>query len=465
MLPLPLWSFRDDVFVEDQPANAAVVLHSRSGESVLTPVGPAIVQALKRMSLGPTALSNVITEESDWTALRSIIDDHPHLVVHSYGLDPQQPLISVEPLTPAARLAEPAAVPQAPVRLSRFAVIRAEGGTLVIESPLCLHRVILHGPEAVAALATLIRPAVPDFDDPVVRALISPLVMAGMLVDNSGQPLDGTTTGGDTDPALLGWDPAELFFHTRATLGRHDHDFGATYPLGETGRFPPVVKPPAPGPAIELYRPTGDDGPGLVETIEAPHGSGYLAVDPVSDRELGTLLYRTARVRSTTVGDPHSAAAASDRPYSSPGRSYELEIYATVHHCDGVPRGVYHYDPAGHRLEPLAVSGAEADEMLETSRVAANLSSLPGVLLSVTARFERVSWKYSGLGYSLVLRNFGALTQLMSLACTALGLSGLRIDAAEIEATSRILGLDWRVEPGVGSFAIGRPVVTPTHSR
>lgn len=163
--------------------------------------------------------------------------------------------------------------------------------------------------------------------------------MAGMLVDNSGQPLDGTTTGGDTDPALLGWDPAELFFHTRATLGRHDHDFGATYPLGETGRFPPVVKPPAPGPAIELYRPTGDDGPGLVETIEAPHGSGYLAVDPVSDRELGTLLYRTARVRSTTVGDPHSAAAASDRPYSSPGRSYELEIYATVHHCDGVPRG------------------------------------------------------------------------------------------------------------------------------
>ncbi|GAA1739590.1 SagB family peptide dehydrogenase [Luedemannella helvata] len=456
MAPFPMWSFREDVLVEHLPDQATVVLRSRSEDTVLTLVRPAAVQALKRMSLGSTALSNVISDELDWAAVRTILDDHQHLVIHSYGLDPEQPLVSVVPLTPESRFAVPPGLPPEPVRLSRFAVIRADGSTLVIESPLSLHRVVLHGPEAVAALGALVGPVPPDPDDQVLQVLIPALIAAGMVVDANGDPFDA-------DPVLLTWDPIELFFHTRATLGRHDQDFGATYPAGESGAVEPVAKPPAPGAAIELYRPAGEDGPGLIATIEAGPGGGHLAVGPISGRELGTLLFRTARVRSV-VGDPATATAVSDRPYSSPGRDYELEIYAIVHDCEGVPRGVYHYDALGHRLEPLAVSAPEADEMLESSRVAANLSAPPGVLLSVTARFQRISWKYSGMGYSMVLRNFGALTQLLALVCAALGLAGLRIDMAEIEVTSRILGLDWRVESGVGSFVVGRPAAPPSRS-
>jgi SagB-type dehydrogenase family enzyme len=179
--------------------------------------------------------------------------------------------------------------------------------------------------------------------------------------------------------------------------------------------------------------------------------------------ELGDLLHRTARVRSVT-GDPlrpDSVAATSDRPYASPGASYELEIYATVNRCRGVPRGVYHYDPLGHRLELTGETHADIEELLESSRVAGDLPVAPAVLLTITARFRRVSLTYGELGYSLVLRNFGALTQLLALVCAALGLGGCRIDTSEIEHSSRILGLDWRTESSVGSFALGRPAPGP----
>jgi SagB-type dehydrogenase family enzyme len=322
---------------------------------------------------------------------------------------------------------------------------------------LSLHRVILHGPEAMAALGTLIRPAVPANADPAAIIVVGALNAAGMVVAaGSG------TEDGDGDPALVGWDPTELLFHTRSTLGRHDHDFGATYPVGEPDAPPPLVRPPAGGDAIDLHRPAFGEpsavDPPLSVAIEASRDSRHLrSGGPVTSDELGSLLYRTARVRAV-VGDPASSATATDRPYSSTGRSYELEIYATVHSCPGVPRGVYHYDPLGHRLEPLDARKGDVDELLESGRVAANLTELPAVLLTVTARFQRTSWKYSGLGYSLVLRNFGALSQLLALVCVALGLAGHRIDAAEIESSSRIFGIDWRAESSVGSFALGRPV-------
>ena len=36
----------------------------------------------------------------------------------------------------------------------------------------------------------------------------------------------------------------------------------------------------------------------------------------------------------------------SERPYPSAGSLYELDLYLTVDRCDGLPRGIYHYDPA-----------------------------------------------------------------------------------------------------------------------
>src|SRR5581483_7641267 len=134
----------------------------------------------------------------------------------------------------------------------------------------------------------------------------------------------------------------------------------------------------------------------------------YAAAPPTA-AELGELLYREARVRSVryfaTPGrrvvatDPPDGAGAerSDRPYPSGGACHELELYVTVGECDGLEKRVYHYDPLKHALEPLDVDRRVAEKLLKRASKMANTDTLPPLLITITARIGRLSWKYEGL--------------------------------------------------------------------
>ncbi|MEO3806827.1 SagB family peptide dehydrogenase [Nonomuraea sp. B1E8] len=457
--PFPLWSFREDVYVEPVPQRSVVVVHSRWEDTTLPSPRPAVLEAMRRMSLGPISLGNVIVEDADRRELAALLDRLDHLVVRSFGLDREQPLISVIPLTQQARFRLPETPLAHPVRLSRFALIRTDGNHCSIESPLSLHRVILHRPDAMAQLGELMRPAVPAEQE--TDSVITYLMAAGMAVQaEEGDPFQPVRFAEDRDPALVAWSPFDLMFHTRSTLGRHDHDFGATYPLGEQRAVEPVVKPSSAEAAIALPRPAWDRlvaaDPQLTTAVEAAEPGHRHAGLPLTAEKLGELLYRAARVRALIGSSLESSATAtSDRPYASSGGRYELELYAIIDRCAGIPRGVFHYDPFGHRLEPIPADPAGADELLQTGRVAANLAGTPSALLFITARFRRVSWKYDGMSYALVLKNVGALSQTLSLVSTAMRLSVCRMDIGDTDTAPRVFGLDWRVESSVGGFVIG----------
>ncbi|HST84606.1 MAG TPA: SagB family peptide dehydrogenase [Kineosporiaceae bacterium] len=459
-LRFEFWSFREDVHLETSSPGDTVVVYSRWEETYLPLPSARVLEALMRMSLGPIALANVITNDAENRELEVLLKGLKHLVVRSFGLDPAQPLISVVPLTPQAAFTLPTSLPVRPVRLSRFALISTNGNQYLIESPLALHRVILHSPDIMSQLGPLIRPVDPTKVEHL-QSVVTYLMAAGMVVQAEGTNPDGTLVfAEDTDPALISWNPIDLMFHTRSTLGRHDHDFGATYPLGERAGVEPVVKPARKEGAITLPRPKWNEllttDPPFTVAVEAAQNTRSYSEQPMTADELGELLYRTTRVRSLTEStDPNSMTSTSDRPYLSSGVSYELELYVTAGSCTGVPRGIYHYDPFDHRLEPIEADQADLDELLEKGRVEANLTTRPPVILVVTARFRRLSWKYDGLGYSLVLKNVGALTQTLSLVSTAMGLASSGLDSSDIEASPRIFGIDWRIESAVGGFAVG----------
>ncbi|GAB1822170.1 SagB family peptide dehydrogenase [Herbidospora sp. RD11066] len=449
--PFPLWSFREDVFVEPDTGEGVVVVHSRWEDTVLPMPAPPVMEALRRMSLGPISLGNVIRSGADRLALTAILDRLAHLVVRSFGVDREQPLVSVVPLTPQAAFHLPDGPLDHPVRLSRFAVLTTDGTNYLLESPLSQHRVILHRADAMAHLGALMRPAVPASVGPETRSVIAFLMAAGMVVEAAtGDPFQRIEFAEDSDPALTTWTPIDLMFHTRSTLGRHDQDFGVTYPLGESGGVEPVVKEAAAG--IPLPRPSWDDlagDPPFSAVVEAHHPAEAFADRPMTVADLGALLYRTARVRALTGSASAKATrATSDRPCPTSDDLHELELYAVVDRCAGLPRGVYHYDPYNHGLTLL---DGDPDELL----VSANLASTPPVLLMITARFRRLSWKYNGLGYSLVLTDAGALVQTLSLAGTAMGLAGRRVDGPDIDASAHVFGLDWRTESSVCGFAVG----------
>jgi SagB-type dehydrogenase family enzyme len=197
--------------------------------------------------------------------------------------------------------------------------------------------------------------------------------------------------------------------------------------------------------------------PPLTVAIEGRRSRRDYGTTSLTARELGELLYRTARVRSIVDSpDPSKPQAqVSDRPYPSGGASYELDLYITVEECTGIPRGVYHYDPLGHRLELINSSDAMVDELLEDGRLAANLTSLPPVLITMTARFRRLSWKYNGLSYALALKDVGVLMQTLYLVSTAMGLAACAIGSGDIEAAARTFGTNWLTESSIGEFVIG----------
>ena len=81
---------------------------------------------------------------------------------------------------------------------------------------------------------------------------------------------------------------------------------------------------------------------------------------------------------------------------------------------------------------------------------------MPQILITIAARFGRVSWKYSSIAYSLILKDVGALTQTFYLMATAMGLGGCAIGSINIDLFARMTGIDFYVEGPVGQFAIGR---------
>ncbi len=458
-----LLSFREDVHIETDPANDTVVIYSRWEETTLHAPSPAVLQALKRMSLGPTPLSNVISHESDARELDDVLEGLKHIVVRSFGQDAAAPMISAVPLTPQARF-EPVQALVASVRLSRFALIGTDGNTFAIESPLSLFRVVIHSQSVMPLIGQLMRAVAPEEMSANSQAVVSFLMAAGMVVQATGgsDPLQRATFAEDEDPALAGWNPSDLMFHTRSTLGRHDRDFGAMYPMGEQAGVEPVVKPVDDAKIIDLPRPAWPDllaqDPALTTAIEGARRTRSYSDQPMDLEELGELLYRSSRVRSLVGSpDPASTTAGSDRPYLGSGHRYELETYAVIERCTGLERSVYHYDPLGHRLEALGTSAQEVGELLDMGQVEGTLDVSCAVMLVITARFRRLSWKFDGPSYALVLKDAGALSQISSLICASMGLAADALDSINIEASARILGVDWRTECAVAALALGHP--------
>jgi SagB-type dehydrogenase family enzyme len=145
----------------------------------------------------------------------------------------------------------------------------------------------------------------------------------------------------------------------------------------------------------------------------------------------------------------------SDRPYLSIYGLHELELYASLYHCSGLPRGIYHYDPADHVLTLINDSQSELHELLDYASVAAGTTQRPPVLITITARVARSSWMYGGIAYSLTLTHVGALQQTLCLVATAMGLASCvpAIDPGDV--TDSALRLDWPAEIGVGEFMVG----------
>jgi SagB-type dehydrogenase family enzyme len=352
--------------------------------------------------------------------------------------------------------------------LSRFAYLRRRANEMVLESPRASALFKICDPAIAGILAILVSPQqvkrlrrAAGFP---VTELLALLVDCQILfkIDAAG---DQGLRPAEGDDNLVLWDFHDLVFHTRSTEGRHANPLGGLYPYVGVMPLPPAVRPLWTGKRIDLRKfaaPSPALSP-LAKLLRERHSvRDFDSRLPITLAELSQFLDCSARVQST-VDAPLDLDGSGPmltytvRPYPSGGGSYELELYLTVDRCEGLPKGFYHYDAGGHTLVPIDIPGQKLDAQLKAAQFAMGAAAVPQVVMTIAARFGRVSWKYSSIAYALILKDVGVLMQTFYLMVADMGLGGCAIGTTNIDLFAKMTGLEFHVEGPVGQFALGRP--------
>ncbi len=357
------------------------------------------------------------------------------------------------------------------VVLSRFAYLRRRGNALVLESPRAAALFQICEPAIGRILAELSRPQ--KLAELKRQRGFPGVELLALLADcQILLTLDAKTGGGlrpqEGDHDLVLWDFHDLVFHTRSTEGRHANPLGGLYPYAGLIAPTPAERPSWPGNRIALGELEAQRQPprAIAQLLRKRHSvRDFDEANPIQLTELAQFLDASARVLSRwespldiEAGGP--IVGFTSRPYPSAGSAYELELYLAVANCAGLSRGFYHYDASTHALVKIDVGAAELEAMLGAAQFAMDAAGLPQVLITIAARFGRLSWKYSAIAYSLILKNVGALVQTFYLTATDMGLGGCAIGTGNIELFAEMTGLPFHTEGPVGQFAIGRGTET-----
>lgn len=351
--------------------------------------------------------------------------------------------------------------------LSRFAYLRRRGNEMVLESPRSAALLRICDPKLAALLAMLSSPQ--KVSDLRRQAVFPGLELLGLLLDcNILFKVDKGSDGlraSEGDEKLVVWDFHDLLFHTHSTEGRQANPIGGRYPYVDLIAPPPAVRAPWEGEAINLQKFAETTEPSsFVKLLRERHSTrDFDEAQPITLAELARFLENAARVQWSwseplDFGDGSTGPEVDHtrRPYPSAGSAYELELYLAVSACEGLARGFYHYDARRHALVPIPVREQHLEAQFASAQFAMDAPMAPQILFTVAARFPRVAWKYSGIAYSLILKDVGVLLQTLYLTATDMSLGGCAIGTGNIELFARMTGQDFHSEGPVGQFALGR---------
>jgi SagB-type dehydrogenase family enzyme len=384
------------------------------------------------------ALALDLLETRGWLSY-SVGGASPALVAHPCGEQPQlAPPMSVADLDDGAHC-----------RLSRFCHVRVGAAGPVVVSPLSGFELRVPDERVWRLLATLAEPqrrrdAVGTGPDAELWHECLRLLHAIGVV----------TTGDEASEAvaLRYWEFHDLLFHTESREGFRRKAFGGTYRFGD--KQPGPLDPPCRGEPVALAAAPTEAHPRghLFELLERRRSVRETAAEPCSAQQLGELLFHSAR---TTGAHETDYGTVQTRPYPSGGAIHELGLYLVVNRVSGLDADVYRYRPTAHELDRLGL-GANVARRLSADAAAATLrSDLPDVLVVVTARLPRLTWKYEAIAYSLVLKHVGVLIATMYLVATALELAPCAVGGGDARLFAEVTSVDPLAEPAVGELTLG----------
>ncbi len=306
-------------------------------------------------------------------------------------------------------------------------------------------------------------------DFPIFKPHMTPVVIPdeGVLLASTQAVFPCDSQGQipeDVDPALRQWEYHDLLFHSRSRMGRHDYPIGGTFRFADQLPHAPALKPASGGPRFPLPKPDQTSpGPDFFAVLEVRRSIWSSGDTPLNLEQLGILLWHTARVQTHRPANPDDPRQYETtlRPVAGGGAMHELELYLTITRCTGLEPALYRYDPLAHELEWISAPSPDTEGLVQDAMRAAALQTPPDVLITLAARFGRMSWKYQSMAYAAVLKHVGVMYQQLYLVATALNLAPCAIGAGNSDRFAAAAGTNYYQETSVGEFVLsGQPEKT-----
>ena len=363
-----------------------------------------------------------------------------------------KPFFSITPAFNTSALQAKPITPQASYQLCRFTYLRQASDEMVLENPLTPCRIAIHTKELAELLFHLCGGFSVDSFRDEWNALLSALLATEMIAAKNNE-------SGKQKDSLPFWEFHDLLFYARTQKGRHSYPIGGTYRFHGKRKAPAVVKPiaapetisldkPAAKTARKLERPFGD-------VLENRRSIRTYAETPIRLDAISAFLFYSVRIQGL-VEDPAHEDMVSLRPVPSAGARHAFEIYPFIRQCHGLAPGVYRYCPQTHVLEKIKSAGSEIQKLLEQNPYKAITPIPPQATIYISARIERMAWKYESIAYKLIQQDLGCLYQTFYLVAEALGLAPCALGDVDSDRLGKALDINWQIEPFIGGFTLGK---------
>jgi len=334
-----------------------------------------------------------------------------------------------------------------------------QDGELVFENYLAASRIsaspvvaeilhFFHRPRPVADFAR----AHPQFTPASLARTLSKLIRAKLL-ESSSSP---RAARGKNTKGWESWSPSAAFFHfaTKDTNTPVD----PTDSLRDLRRHARGIPPP---PAFKKY----PRAPQIALPAPAPSGEFTRALltrrtwrnfapAPVALEDLSALLWLTFGIQCWL--DLPGVGRLAKKTSPSGGSRHPIEAYVYAARVAGLPRGIYHYNSAAHRLEQIR-SRATTGELTRLLNRQWWFGKAP-VVVFLTAVFARTQWKYPApRAYRAVLAEAGHLCQTFCLTAASRALAPFCTMAMRDSDVERALKLDGVSESVLYAAGCGIP--------
>lgn len=170
---------------------------------------------------------------------------------------------------------------------------------------------------------------------------------------------------------------------------------------------------------------------------------------PISKKELSYLLFSSSGL--TRLGKTFDD---SRRSYPSAGARYPLEVYPIILNCEGLKKGLYHYNVKENSLELLLEE--DLGKWLIEATGGEKWTTKVAVVFIITGVFDRTRIKYGDRGYRYALIEAGHLSQNLCLLATELGLGTCPIGGFIDDKVNQLLDIKFQKEFSLYVIAVGK---------